>query len=350
MSRKTLTVTCKSGLVNRLRVLSSGLALAEATNREFVMEWPSEYQTCGASFGDLFDSAWPVREVQDIGDESSWLSPNGWFEDLPDLVHSPEDHLRVCWVGWLVDPARSDRHRAISSRAEELARELAPKASLQERIDRIHQSFGPVTIGAHVRRGDFLSVQPDAVGNLDAIISTIRSKINRTPSHVFLATDDGASPGYGALPETEGVREAFRTEFGELLIESEPISLDRGQLVAIEDAVIDLYLLRRCDLIVGTKRSSFSAFAAVGRDVSLVLCEGEANSPRSRLARTLEWTKFSMLLSRWSKWRFGKEVPIPVLIITARRSYWRKRAQLVALVPSAMVERLRHIRDLLRRL
>jgi hypothetical protein len=61
-TERTLSVTVWAGLANRLRVLLSGMVVAAASKRGFVLLWPRT-RDCAASFDELFTNAWPVREV-----------------------------------------------------------------------------------------------------------------------------------------------------------------------------------------------------------------------------------------------------------------------------------------------
>jgi hypothetical protein len=91
---------------------------------------------------------------------------------------------------------------------------------------------------------------------------------------VLLCTDDGALNQHSgkALP-TEGVRAKFMHRYGERLVYTTPRSLDRREPAAIQDAVVDLWLLRRTDYFVGTVGSSFSGVAVLGRSVPVSLCQ-----------------------------------------------------------------------------
>ena len=52
-TNRTLTVGAGAGLTARLRILISGMALAEATQRQFRMLWPLTSH-CAAPFNSLF--------------------------------------------------------------------------------------------------------------------------------------------------------------------------------------------------------------------------------------------------------------------------------------------------------
>ena len=60
-SVRTLTVACTSGLSNRLRVLLSGMALAEASGRRFTMYWPRT--KVRIQLHRAFSNAWSVTNV-----------------------------------------------------------------------------------------------------------------------------------------------------------------------------------------------------------------------------------------------------------------------------------------------
>jgi hypothetical protein len=50
-----------------------------------------------------------------------------------------------------------------------------------------------------------------------------------------------------------------------------PRSLDRGSVEAVQDTLVELWLLRATSSFVGTTGSSFSGFAVVARDVPRVM-------------------------------------------------------------------------------
>lgn len=320
--QRTLSVTCSGGLANRLRVLASGVALAEATDRHFEMVWPTARHTCGAGFHQLFDSDLPVRDVPRVADPHTWTMADGHFSPPPDVLLADEPRLRVSHVGWLVDRAKSPAHADVADRAAQIIGELRPLPHLQRRIDDVAAQFRSAVVGVHVRRGDFHAARPDVVANLDLVLATVRERLDAGADSVFLATDDGAPPVMTSRQgSVDGVRAAFRDAFGAQLVETHPRSLDRGTQEAVEDAVVDLWLLRRCHEIVGTKASSFSELAAVGRAVPLTYCGGKAR-PHRRLDRLLHDLKLDGVIARWGRRRYGVEVPAVAVthrLVTAPR-------------------------------
>lgn len=323
---RTLTVTCLGGLANRLSVLASGVAVAELTDRRFGMIWPTRRHTCGAGFHQLFDSELPVVDVPELSNTSSWIMADGHFQPPPDALLMPDTDVRLGHVGWLIDPRRSDRHAEAMTRAEQVIAELRLAPQLHDRVEAIASGFGPATVGAHVRRGDFISTRPDVVANLDAVVDAVRERVDTGADTVFLATDDGAPPMAFEAGVEQGVRASFRNAFGDRLVETEPRSLDRGSLEAIEDSVVDLWLLRRCREVVGTAASSFSELAVVGRDAPITYCAGAAR-PHRRIDRLVEDLGLAGPLGRWARRRYGIDVPAVAVtrrLITSPKRVFRR--------------------------
>ena len=296
---RTLTVASRGGLANRLRALVSAMALAEATDRTFTMVWPYT-EHMGARFDELFTNEWPIEYVDELTGDWQRPAPQG-----AGLTTSPIDHLRLQHDGWFGD-RRSPETSDIFHRAIELFGELELQPALAEQVEEMATGFGAVTIGAHVRRGDFITDHRGVVANLDQVVQLVHEKIAEyDATAVFLATDDGASlTNTGDDGPTEGVRDRFRAEFGDRLTMTSPRSLDRRSLDAIEDAVIDLYLLRRCRTVIGTSGSSFAELALVDRHKDLIRCGQER---WWRAAHVLHLTGADRLVARYHARRFGVE-------------------------------------------
>ena len=113
MSTRSLTVFCRWGLSNRIKVLVSGIAIAEATGRDFQMLWPVG-PDCACPFEDLFTNAWNVQTVRST---RSLLrhEVHNWFGHLPDLLKSEESAITVGYASWLIKPQKYAEHTAPDS-------------------------------------------------------------------------------------------------------------------------------------------------------------------------------------------------------------------------------------------
>lgn len=286
----TLTVNCYAGLCNRLQVLLSGAALAEATGRAFQMIWPAT-DACSAPFDRLFTSPWPVFASVPAG-----TAPLLVYSDLcrplpPDLLTWPPGDLGLIAGGSLFSPAAHAAHRTHVSRAATLIDQLRPVPALDARIETFARAhFRPWMIGAHLRRGDFVRRQPDLVANTDLAFAAIDRLLEREPAAgIFLSTDDGGPDQVTSRLVREGLRERFRERYGARVVWATPRSLDRREPAAIEDAVVDLWLLRRTHALVGSTGSSFSGMAVLGREVDAVMC----GAPKPGYARIERWARLT---------------------------------------------------------
>src|SRR5260221_7295641 len=101
----TLTVTCVDGLSNRLRVLLSGKAVAEATGREFAMRWTPSL-ACGCLFEHLFQNRWNVG-AHVFFDATRIIDLRiPAIADFPNVLDFTDPLLYVEHFSWLIQPAR----------------------------------------------------------------------------------------------------------------------------------------------------------------------------------------------------------------------------------------------------
>ena len=256
--------------------------------------WPLTTH-CGAPFRSLFKNEWPVEDV-DANDESlaqavrrTRLSEIGGN----DLLRAQEVHLSITSGEWLVRQ-RYEPHAHLVPQCQQLFSTLTPVDEVQSMIDTfIRTRFLPKMIGVHVRRGDLMPVHPKLINNLDRYISVVDAWLTDNPeAGVFLCTDDGAPQPDGKASTIYGVRENFHEHFGNRVVEYVPRTLDRAVPMAIQDAVVDLWLLRSTNMFVGTALSGFSDLVYFGNDIPYVQISGVAGTPsvesgtwRGRLTR-----------------------------------------------------------------
>ena len=111
-----LTVCSAGGLANRLKVLTSGLALAEATGRAFRMLWPL-HANCTAPFATLFANEWSVvdigqRELDALPRQVDWRA-----RPLLDLLSTRSPHVIARYNSWLIRPAAYPAHEPLRANA-----------------------------------------------------------------------------------------------------------------------------------------------------------------------------------------------------------------------------------------
>lgn len=329
---RALTVTCHLGLCNRLRVLLSGKAIAQATQRAFAMRWVPTVG-CGATFDQLFQNDWNVRADIEL-EQYQWLDTTGLaLHAFPDLLAASEDRLAIENNGWMLRPTLYPAHVALEQRCREFMQELAPLPQISEQVEifRAH-NFRATMIGVHLRRGDFMRWRPDTVGNMEASFRVIDNWLDAAgDAGLLVCTDDGApDPNKERATPRQEIVTHFVKRYGVRVVVPQTTTQDRREPRAIQDALRDLWLLRQTDFFVGTMGSSFSELAAFGRTIPIV----QTGHPTPRHAREMLWLerlRIAPLLARWSDAKFGKQVPYIYFVIHALgriefiRAYWTKR-------------------------
>lgn len=309
-------------------MLISGLALAEYLGFEFTMLWPRN-SFCGATFAELFTNDWDVVEAP--ATEVAALELLGGFNGsrLPDLATTPMEPFRS--PGPLVprNGSRSERIRwngatslddrdleHITGRMGELMELLAPAPAVAARVAALTDPGKP-TIGVHLRRGDFGTLRPEVVRNLELSMRMVDAFLRRAPdARILLCTDDGApDPRDGRQTLVEGAGPAYARRFPGGVVMTTPRSLDRASREAIEDALVDLLLLRRVDFFVGTAGSSFSDLVRLGRTIPATLV-GRGGPGH----RVLRYTGIEFAIIGLGIATLGRAVPAPTVM-----RHWQAR-------------------------
>lgn len=318
---RRLVVTCREGLCNRLWILLSALALAEAGGRVPVVYWPLT-KACAAPWAELFANDWPVYEIS-----AAELEQFPWqqtWRGLPDVLTLAQDEVFLEAVDWLIKPRLYPAHAPLRARCEELCHALRPAPELLARANDFQtQSFCPQNIGVHIRRGDMALDRPNIAGNLPEIMAAVDKFLESAPqAGIFLATDDGAPHPATRKRRQENIKSRFRARYGARVVWTEPRSLDRSTPVAVQDALVDWWLLRQTDFLVGTYTSAFSEMAAYGRDVPVVWCRGGTPAYR-RLERLSQRAGTDYWLRLFTHWWCNPREMWPEIQVKARNR-WRR--------------------------
>jgi hypothetical protein len=236
---KKLVVEVREGLCNRLRVLISACYLAERYGRELILCWRAD-EKCGARFGDLFTNPMPETDALPAHPRPHTDIPPGV---LTRAIQSPDPIVCVSECHWLV--ADEDHRKTIEHFVA-----LRAVDAVTQALDAIAARFAGRTIGVHVRRGDF-ERQLSRRHNLKLpALERYFAYLDNWRGAIFLATDGG-----------DEVIGRFRDRYGDRLLIYPRNSPGRNTPQAVRDALVDLYLLQRCQAIIGTRYSSFSELA-----------------------------------------------------------------------------------------
>ncbi|NOY66523.1 MAG: hypothetical protein GXP13_03825 [Gammaproteobacteria bacterium] len=130
-----------------------------------------------------------------------------------------------------------------------------PVSRLQDIITTSVENMGEY-VGVHIRRADHgVAIERSPV---ELFIAAMDLEVARDPNiRFFLATD---------CKDTE---DRLKLVFSKRIFTHKKSSLDRGDGLAIEDAVIDLYCLASASKIIGSYSSSFSETAAQIKNIKI---------------------------------------------------------------------------------
>lgn len=186
---------------------------------------------------------------------------NQTVEDLPDYP------ARMVLFGEAFYPHACVNHGSVLGRfRERVIKDLIPRSGILKRIDELKSKFSEITVGFHIRRGDFHISFPEKILPINNYFEVAR-KILRLNKEIklFVASDD-----------TE-ILNLFRNKFhcifqekGERQVESDPMEVflydeksNRDTKEGAIEALIDMWLLASTGLIVGSEHSSFSEMASL---------------------------------------------------------------------------------------
>lgn len=269
-----------NGLANRLRAITSSLALARHLGLGFAVHWGPSDCFSDEPWDALFGNRFPQLSEKEYRAElesgaprvSDWLlrGPERPAEIAPGF-DSAEVLGAVRSRGLIYDfgyqhidsqlreagVKRLGRCRRIRRR---LCREMVPALSIARRVDAFasERFRGHEVIGVHVRRGDALQSRyaEHYKRSSDEVFEAAmaRQVARRADVRFFLATD------------CEETQAAFQTRFGDRLITfhkefspSEVLGPKEGQA----DAVAEMWLLSRTTSILGTEASTFGRMASL---------------------------------------------------------------------------------------
>ncbi len=258
------------GLCNRLRVIVSSLILAEYTGRGCQLFWMPK-SSCNCLYTDLFEPnglmdivpLWyfkvarrlnilpfrKVRNKQGIVIDQNVLSEIKWIINIDEYDEFDYVYFKDCFSDFIPSQLSPDEYK---EKISCYLRRLQPIVSTRNKLFDMPSQ----TIGVHIRRTD--NYQAINVSTLEKFIYEMRKSLREnTATQFFLATDD---------PDVES---HLKQIFPNKIIAYPKSGYDRNRKVAIQDALIDLLLLSRCEKILGSSYSSFSEYASLYNQIEL---------------------------------------------------------------------------------
>jgi len=232
----------RSGLCNRLRGWVGIGALADIFNLSFMVNWVPK-RACPSTFQSVFvPDTCAVMTSQRDGGKFHVLRR---FRDI-DAVRNTEVYQGMMGLPdelfWGV--------------AKKRARSLKLQPQLQEQLETFMETVPANAIGLHVRRTDLAR----AAGVTDL------------PMHeaICQAVEKDADATFLLCADNSNSVQMLRKSYGDRIFWRQQHMKKRcHRRTSIADAAIDLYALARTKWVLGTRRSSFSVYAAFLGDIKL---------------------------------------------------------------------------------
>ncbi len=253
--------------------MASAIALARAAGQPLVVYWlKNRYLNC--SFHRLFE---PIADVAVIDVETGPLRSLFGADSLRyrfGTLHEPADlflgneqieKYRADGTDLVSLVSQADHTVVITyyrfMKGRDALSDFRPRQEILAEVERAWTGFGAGDLtGIHIRGTD--NAQALEKSPVDSFIMRMEQEVERDPTtRFFLATDD---------PETE---RRVRQRFPERVF-TRPKVFARDKASGVRDALVDLLLLSRCRLIIGSHWSSFSETAAELGGVRLEIVGG----------------------------------------------------------------------------
>lgn len=238
------------GLCNRLRSIDSAIALSEKIEKPVHVVWICNSEI-NCKFSALFDVPEKIHSLTEIKIKTRTVRFS--LEKLADLFFS---NLNNCCLKHIEDLSESEALLPRLTTANKIYirtdqpfyppatpfTHFTPKTPLQKIIDSYRDTN---MVGVHIRRSD--NIKATMHGPLNKFIQCMQEEVDKDARvKFFIATDE---------PHKEA---QLRKIFKDRIVTHKKRSLDRNNPLAIQDAVIDLYCLANCRLLIGSYWSSFT--------------------------------------------------------------------------------------------
>lgn len=233
-------------MCNRLKSHLVAQAFAKKTGRDLVVRWQTNRQ-CGVRFQDLFE--WGDDRVGGFRRLAVKRFPG--IHTPPEAFPLDDEPVPLVLFDTRWQWVTASQFRGfLGDFADEARTWLKPIPAIQDRVEKVIESWRRPTVGVHVRRGDFREMNGWCVAT-ERYVEAMRGITQRMGGDIsfLLASDSGDE-------EVKPIVDAFPGQVHRL-----PASA-RNTLEGVSEALVCMLLLSRTDHLLLTPRSSFGETAA----------------------------------------------------------------------------------------
>lgn len=287
MSRNLICIPLFNGVCNRLIPLLSVMRIAEKTNRKIEVFWTERpgrsciaYYGKGCEFDQLFE---PISGVEFVSQEvlNTKIGGSDFYDfnyfDLDKAVvkvdtkntifiifaitaiFTDKDEVSDFEKYKLKITGRFDKDPVFLGMHDVCSKYLRPVKHLQDQIDEVKTRFSDKMIGIHLRRTDGMFAESDWTETDSKLIGKI-SKWIRSGYKIFLATD--------SFDHEKKIKNLFGKN---IIVYTPNVFKFENNDDNVVSSIVDLFLLSKCKIIIGTTGSSFSLTSSIISDVDVPL-------------------------------------------------------------------------------
>lgn len=257
--KTSLTLAPRNGLANRIRAISSGIALAGMIRADLSLVWSLDFHL-NCPYEMLFMPDPAIISVENYPNEKedleSYMQSKAFdrFILAKEVKSMKEENYNFLELGKYTSLFMSSGASFLRNIP---AWQFQPEESIGKNVKEMTSRFAKHMIGVHIRRGDNLeSIAKSPIEGFYRRMDTELAENRRTA--FFLATDS---------PEEE---DKIRKRYPDRVISFAKKSLDRNEPGAIQEAMVDLLCLAATSRIIGSYWSSFSQLAAKIGNIKVV--------------------------------------------------------------------------------
>lgn len=266
-----------AGLCNRMNAIICGLSVNEETAAEIDILWPVTHD-CNINFSEIFKNI--DREGIRLKRLRNPLYTPALRRNLfipkllRKLIRGPFDAVLDGSSTTGISSSQlieGHNHLLIHScnrfclhpELKNIGNIFHPTDEIEERIERVLDTFGKRTLGMHIRRTDnSVSIKNSPIKLFEEVIE---KEIAKEPDTKFyIATDDASTASYLYIKYPNNVLPPQKDKI-----------LKRGSKEGMKQAVVDLYSLARTSGIYGSNGSTFSIMAAQLYNIPLTILKLE---------------------------------------------------------------------------
>ena len=248
--------TSQGGLSNRIKCLISSMKIADKTNRKLLLFW-SKDKSCNCNFKDLFENK--IKEISKEDLKKIIITKK--YEIYQDSLKNFKNKKKFI----LIDNAKllgflgkdiyirfNEIPKEIKEGVLKYFKKLKIKKGILKKVQNFSKRFNKNTVGIHARKGDFKILKSGIgiVSTNEKFFEKIKEIIEKNSKvKFFLST---------GCKDTE---KKYIKKFGKKIILFNKKTRKREEENSVQEAFIDLLLLSKTKVILGTYGSTFSETA-----------------------------------------------------------------------------------------